>query len=397
MPRRITYALLGLCLGLLWAGNARSKTVSTELEKIKSAIEKERVKLESKTREQNKILDEIELIDRKVRFYNGKIGEIKREQTLIRVQIRGLEDEIEKIKARLENQRQLLSTRLRARYEMGEVGTLDVLFSSEAISDLVLRDEYLGRVYQMDQDLIKDYEQGLVELDERKKELSEKQVDLEANVEAAQWALSKLDEEKEGKSKLLDKVKQEKETHLSAIAELEDAEKDLENQIKKIQKPPKKRTGPEPERPELEVGPPLSKFCLPTNGRIEEKFGPRIDPNFGTKTTHKGVDIRASLGMPVRAVLGGQVVYADWFRGYGNLVILDHNNGYYSLYAHLDHIDKAAGDTVKKGAVLGSVGDTGSLNGAMLYFELRYHTQAVNPESYMDSSCVLSGGSSKNN
>jgi murein DD-endopeptidase MepM/ murein hydrolase activator NlpD len=132
---------------------------------------------------------------------------------------------------------------------------------------------------------------------------------------------------------------------------------------------------------------------MPASGRVEEKFGPRIDPNFGTKTMHKGVDINARMGQPVRAVAGGQIAFADWFRGYGNLVIIDHNNGYYTLYAHLDRMDKSAGEDVKKGQVIGTVGETGSLKGSFLYFELRFHTQAVDPENYLESNCVIAGGS----
>jgi len=375
------------CLILVLPVAAKAKTVVEELKRIKAQIERERGELESKVREQNKILGELELIEKRARLYSQKIMELKKQQVLIQGRIRSLEQEIQKLKARLEAQKQLLARRLRARYEMGEVGTLEVLFSSEQISDLVLRDEYLGRVYEQDQSLIDQYEQGLSELGRRKKELSEKQVELEANLEAAKWALEQLEVMKQNKKDLLERVKLEKQSHLSALSELEDAQRELEEQLKKIED----QNRPLAARPETAAQPPLTRFCLPTLGRVEEKFGQLTDPKFGTKTMHKGIDLSADFGQLVRAVHGGQVVFADWFRGYGNLVIIDHNNGYYSLYAHLDRMDKAAGEPVKKGQVIGSVGDTGSLKGPFLYFELRHHTEAIDPEKYLDSSCVLAG------
>jgi septal ring factor EnvC (AmiA/AmiB activator) len=378
---------LALLLFLAVPAMARVKSVAEELERIKTAISSERKKLEAREREQNKILAEIELIDKKVKFYSQTVAELKKQQALIKKQIQALENEIRKIKDRLESQKKLLAQRLRARYEMGEIGTMEVLFSSEQISELVLRDEYLGRVYEQDARLIREYEAGLAELDRRKSELAEKQIELEASLEAATWSLQQLDSEKDSKKTLLEKLRREKDSHLAALSELEEAAQNLEAQLKEIER----QSRPELFRPGAAPPVELKKSCLPVDGRIDEKFGPRIDPHFGTKTMHKGVDITAPAGKPVRAIAAGQVVFADWFRGYGNLIIVDHNNGYYSLYAHLDRIDKRAGDQLKKGTQLGTVGETGSLKGPFLYFELRYHTEAINPELFLDPSCVLAG------
>jgi len=372
------------CAALALCSRAGAKSVAEELDKIKSAIERKRKDLESSVREQKEILGEMELIDKKVKLYASKTAELKKQQGVIRKEINSLEREIERIKARLAEQKRLLARRLRARYEMGETGTLEVLFSSPQISELVLRDEYLGRVYQQDQDLIQSYEDGLVELDVKKVRLSEKQIELEASIQAAAWTMERLETEKQNKRAILGRVKLEKELHLSALSELEEAARDLEDQLEQLEK-----GRPETIRVEAAPADALKKSCLPASGRIESKFGERVDPNFGTKTMHKGVDIAAAAGQAVRAIAPGQVVFADWFRGYGNLVIIDHNNGFYSLYAHLDRVDKSAGNPVKKGTMIGTVGDTGSLQGPFLYFELRHHTQAIDPQEYLDDSCYL--------
>jgi septal ring factor EnvC (AmiA/AmiB activator) len=108
-------------------------------------------------------------------------------------------------------------------------------------------------------------------------------------------------------------------------------------------------------------------------------FGKVLNPKFNTVTVQNGLDIEASPGAPVRAVAPGRVVHAGWFKGYGNLVIVDHGEGYHSLVAHLGSMRTAMGEDVEAGTVLGTVGDSGSLKGPYLYFELREKGRPVDP------------------
>ncbi len=96
-----------------------------------------------------------------------------------------------------------------------------------------------------------------------------------------------------------------------------------------------------------------------------------------------GVEIRAPGGAAVRAVAPGRVVHAGWFKGYGNLVIVDHGEGYHTLVAHLASMSSAMGEEVAPGTLLGSVGDTGSLHGTSLYFEVRERGRPVDPAAWM--------------
>ena len=93
----------------------------------------------------------------------------------------------------------------------------------------------------------------------------------------------------------------------------------------------------------------------------------------------KGIEISAKQGKEIKAIYGGKVLYADWFKGYGNIVIIDHGDSYYSLSAHLSKILKRTGDRVEAGEVIALAGDTGSLKGPCLYFELRHHGKPLNP------------------
>jgi murein DD-endopeptidase MepM/ murein hydrolase activator NlpD len=122
------------------------------------------------------------------------------------------------------------------------------------------------------------------------------------------------------------------------------------------------------------------KMPYPAKGIIEVPFGKVLNPKFNTVTFQKGLDLRAAEGSEVVSVADGKVVHAGPFRGYGNLLIVDHGDGYHTLYAHLATLAKAVGDEVEAGQQVGTVGDTGSLKGAYLYFESASEGEAGGPE-----------------
>lgn len=117
----------------------------------------------------------------------------------------------------------------------------------------------------------------------------------------------------------------------------------------------------------------------PISGTVTQRFGKTRSREFNTTFESAGLQIRAPHGTQIKAVAAGRVRYADWFQGYGKLVILDHGRGYYSLYAQASDLFVAPGDTVSAGQVIASVGDTGSLVGDSLYFEVRKDGLPQNP------------------
>ncbi len=117
----------------------------------------------------------------------------------------------------------------------------------------------------------------------------------------------------------------------------------------------------------------------PVPGPPKYTFGPRPTVTAAATVRHTGHTWTVEKGTDVRATAAGLVVYAHSFQGYGNLVMIDHGAGYHSLYAHLDSIDVKQGDKVRRGATLGKSGDTGSLDGPKLYFELRQDGRAIDP------------------
>ena len=120
-------------------------------------------------------------------------------------------------------------------------------------------------------------------------------------------------------------------------------------------------------------------LMMPVKGKIVSFFGHYKDRRFNVTQFQSGINIRADRGEPIRAVYSGQTLFSSWFKGFGNMIIIDHGDHYYTVYAHLEEQFKSKGDPVEAGEVIATVGDTGSLTGAGLHFEVRHHGKPMNP------------------
>ena len=111
---------------------------------------------------------------------------------------------------------------------------------------------------------------------------------------------------------------------------------------------------------------------------FRREFHALISENF-----RSGIEIKAEMGEPVRCIGNGRVLYANWFRSYGNVMIVYHGNHYFSVYGRLEEFFKAKGDAVEAGEVIATVGDSGSLSGPQLYFEIRHHGKPLDPLKWL--------------
>lgn len=175
----------------------------------------------------------------------------------------------------------------------------------------------------------------------------------------------KILQQKEAKNNLLKNVKNKQGELEKLIEELRRSRDELEQFIKRMAS--SSVTG--------EVG----SFLWPTRGTVTSKFGTIIDPVYGTKLLNNGIDIRANEGSSVVASYQGIVVYADRFYGYGNIIIIDHENGYHTLYAHLSVINVLNGERVNQGEIIGKVGSTGMVSEPTLHFEIRRDGRSIDP------------------
>lgn len=121
----------------------------------------------------------------------------------------------------------------------------------------------------------------------------------------------------------------------------------------------------------------------PIMGRLGDGYGRRSDPFSGEGAMHTGVDIGAPMGSPVRATADGIVVHANWNSGYGRCVVVDHGNGYQTLYGHLSRLDVVEGQEIRMGEMVGAVGTTGRSTAPHLHYEVRIRSTPVNPYRFL--------------
>jgi septal ring factor EnvC (AmiA/AmiB activator) len=118
---------------------------------------------------------------------------------------------------------------------------------------------------------------------------------------------------------------------------------------------------------------------MPVKGRVISNYGTYVEPQSGATNFRKGIEIQAERGAPISAVFSGQIVYADWLKGYGNVIIITHGDNFYTVYAHAEDLFRKKGDNVEADDVIATVGDTGSMSGPTLYFEIRHHGNTEDP------------------
>jgi septal ring factor EnvC (AmiA/AmiB activator) len=270
-----------------------------------------------------------------------------------------------------------LSPRLKARVEMGRTGELQLLFAAGSLEELVKRRFLMDRILKEDVRLLGEAQTARAAQEAARKERQEEAVKLASLAEEALDRREEAEERREERGALLKALESAKELHERAAAEAGEQEKKLSDFVSTL--PPPRLPSRQPTGFEGKKG----SLPLPAPGPITVGFGRLVDPRFNTVTVQNGLDIGAPSGAPVRAVAAGRVVHAGWFKGYGNLVIVDHGDGYHSLVAHLGSMHTAMGEEVEAGEVVGTVGDTGSLKGPYLYFELREQGRPVDPRPWL--------------
>ncbi|MFQ5719097.1 MAG: murein hydrolase activator EnvC family protein [Acidobacteriota bacterium] len=209
---------------------------------------------------------------------------------------------------------------------------------------------------------------------EAARQLAARRAEVDAAATREEAARSRAAQAMAAQEERLDDIRRQESLFREAMAELMRAGSDLQAFIE----------GRIPTRP---PGPDLralkGTLAWPAQGSVTIGFGPRRHPRFGTRVPHNGISIGAAEGSPCSSVAAGRVIFADWFHGYGRTVILDHGDGVMTVSAHLATIGVRPGQTVGPGELLGTVGDTGSLDGTELYFEIRENARPRPPLEWL--------------
>jgi septal ring factor EnvC (AmiA/AmiB activator) len=273
---------------------------------------------------------------------------------------------------------------VRALYKMSRSGYAAAALTSGGLGEAVKRIKYLGLIAERDRTVIREYGSALNRLAVRQAEITEKKDDILRRKRVVETKKAELEARRRKKAEILGSVRGEKSLYEQTLRELEESSVSLWAMIKKAEREKRavKAAAP-PRRPAGTGIPEKNRLPWPLDGPVLTRFGMQRHPQFGTTVFRRGIEIEAHEGEAVRAVNDGQVAYADWYKGYGKLVILEHGNGLYTLYGNLSRLDLKKGDRVIRGQVIGLAGDTGSLKGSKLYFEIRQNGEAQDPLAWL--------------
>ncbi|HEU4367649.1 MAG TPA: peptidoglycan DD-metalloendopeptidase family protein [Methylomirabilota bacterium] len=366
--------------------------IQTEQRKLRQTEEKlkdERRKAAEARARETSILAELEQVEQRLADKRRDISRLDTRITRTLAEVTGLRGEVHSLEKQRAGQEQALARRLRAVYKVhAQGGALPLLLSGDDPVARAVAVRHLTRLAALDARLIQEYRGTTARLDDRRRREETRQRELADLKSDAQREQSEVDRDAAKRRGLLARVRDERAYHERMVGELTEAARRLEAFIGDLQAkqrrlarvpPPKGSVAP----PAVGFGNLRGRLPWPTEGRIVAAFGAQVHPRFGTRTFRNGVDIEAGGGRDVAAVFGGHVIYTGWFKGYGNLIILDHDNEYYTLYAHMAEIGVREGDDVRQGQRIGTVGDTGSLEGPRLYFEVRYQGKPQDPEQWL--------------
>ncbi|GJM44925.1 MAG: peptidase M23 [Gemmatimonadota bacterium] len=358
---------------------------AAELERIRLDLEKAKAERIKFAKRETQILTQLNGIDSELNLKERVVTGLRRKEERLSSDLERTRSRLATERVRLDERRGVLSRRLRNIYKFGEKPGLQVLLGATSAVDLVRRFEWLLLVADQDRRLYEDIQGSVARVHETEKELQRKQDEVQGIRLESEKEKTALVEKREERGALLSSVQGEKQRRELLIGELEQVEQQVQQLLADLEA--KARLALEGDLPAEGTGFEQRKGQLawPTDGKVSRWFGVQKDKRFGTSTFNGGIDIEAARETDVRAVHLGRADYVNWLPGYGQCIILNHGGGYYSLYAHTSRVFVSAGDMVATGEVIATVGDSGSLLGSVLHFEIRKDAEPINPGPWLQS------------
>lgn len=390
--------LLWSLLCFLWVTPvlAVSDNRQQELSELRERIQTLHRELEQASEDRTQVADELKKSERIISDVNRNLRDLTSKQQGLFSNLKTLRQDARTTETEITRQRQRLQELLRQRYIHGDNDTMKLLLNGQTPSETTRNLEYYGYIGRARAELIREHQRALARLDELQRAIQARQTDLE-QVKHDQMAQKKsLEQEKVERQGVLTRLSSQIRRQRNEIRTLEQDEKRLTQLIERLarlaaaaaaKKPP--APGRRGQKVEQVADASLAglafdrlrgKLALPVAGEILHRFGQERP---GGGPVWKGLFIRAKQGLGIRAVGSGKVAFADWLRGFGNLLIVDHGGGYLSLYSNTESLYKQPGDVVRAGDLVAAVGATGGQDEPGLYFELRHQGKPFDPMEWV--------------
>lgn len=329
--------------------------------------EKYRQQREAAEKQQKDLLSQIKDLNTQTNQKQDALNQLNSQLAQAKNQLAQTEQELALSQKKLDNKKEILKKRLRSMYSDGNVGYVQILLDSKNFSELINRFEFLKKIAEQDNKLLKEIKAEKKEVEKKRNQQKKDKDDIEVKQVAAQQAVNDLNSTIAQKDKTMKQAASNAQTNKKLEDEENQRAQEIANQIRA-------RAGNNPY-----VGGVMT-WPVPGYYKITSPFGEDRGDH-----THTGIDIGAPEGKTIVAAQSGRVIYIEtgWGGGYGNHVIIDHGGQTTTLYAHMSSISTSMGQYVVKGQTIGYVGNTGHSFGAHLHFEVRVNGNPVNPISYV--------------
>ena len=332
---------------------------------------------------------EVSGLEKELETSESEIGRLRRESTDMEQQIRegesrlqDLQQQAEALQVALEVQQEQIARQVRAAYMAGRQDYLKMVLNQDDPSRVARMLRYYGYVSRARVEEIERYTDTIEQIRDASAQIASQQTALQQDRQALAARQQELESERENRAKVLAGLRGRSQSQQQQISQRATERAELAALIKKLDEAITSIPAPAGSLPFAQA---KGRLPLPVNGKIQARFGSQRGAD--SRLKWDGLLISAREGTQVHAVHGGRVVFADWLRGSGLLRSLDHGNGYLSLYGHNQSLLRDVGSWVQPGEAVATVGNSGGMGEAALYFSIRHRGQALDPAAW----CMLSG------
>lgn len=377
-----TYAFL-LLVGLSYFSTAFTQQDVSDLEKRLNKINQEIQALESKIKAERikeaTLLAQLDHISWKKRLTQAELSRLYLQMDKTNDELASLRKNIHSLKKKLESEQRAMEKTLVTLYKYGKFDFLQFLLETGNMSALLTESKHLSYLASHQKKVIADFLNTMSDLKAAEQAQENRRNEIAELLQETEEKKRQLEAQEIENKAFIQNVQKNKRIYEQALKEQRERAEQLQSLMKRLEAEEivlPFRFIPFYER--------KGKLPWPISGKILTRFGRERHPQFNTITMNNGIEISPSQeNSIISAIHPGKVVYADYFQGYGNLIIIDHGLNYYSLYGHCAEFLVDKGSLVQEGQAIALVGDSGSLKGMCLYFEIRFKTKPLDPLQWL--------------
>jgi len=354
-----------------------------EAEALQFNLREQETDLDRVKRQEGDVLNALDRTNQTLQRHQRQAAALKVEMEELEQKIASTQAAVQDLAQRIRILEAFLSRRLVALYKISRLGAMQLLLPADSVVGALKRQAAIERILSYDEQSRQTMAAHYAGLQELQAQLMSHQEAKRLRVAEYERQTAAVYRERSHREALLARIRSQQEIQRSTIESLKEATRELEREIQSLSR----RFEGEVLRTPASSKPLASMkglLIFPVKGKILNSYGPYRYPRLNIQAFRNGIDIAAERGEPVRAVYAGTILYASWFRAYGNIVVIDHGDHYYTVYAHLEDVFKSVDHKVEAGDVIATVGDSGAMGATGLYFELRHHDRPLDPIAWLN-------------